>query len=381
MDYDNPFFEDEPEYYHDAYGDTETMEQKVGQPLSLSEIKEFMNGRSHVTYDMDEMELLLDERNGLYYTEQISVASAELLINHCIVEQCMEHRGKVDWERVTDKYDYRLIDKIERLYTSPLTWVYPAEKIGHNGLVWGLMAAPETCEERLFLSNHEFFKNLRELAIRWFAINLPTKKDIRGTEGEYYYIPNDIILWDRLCSSAHAFDSRGPIFNPLTLQKNIELIAENIGSGRAAQIVRLLREDWPDIKALKLFGLKELTTEQIEEFEQCLFAGMDRNLRKWEDKAPVSASLEDIFNLRFRRTDEFHRFLKFLEQEKKDASDADWARYALAIYEADVFIHRPAGFKKWLPIFCELFGRKVDYQDPNKLKRTNCKRDISAFLP
>jgi hypothetical protein len=73
--------------------------------------------------------------------------------------------------------------------------------------------------------------------------------------------------------------------------------------------------------------------------------------------------------------------LQFLEQERKEASDADWARYALAIYEADVFVHRPRGFNNWLPVFCQLFGREVAYQVPNKLKRTACERDISAYLP
>ena len=215
MDYDYPFFDDEPEYYHDAFGDTEKLEKQVGIPLTIAELKEFMNHRTHVTYDKEDMELLVDEKSGLLYTEELNTSSAEMLINHCLVEQCMEQRRKVDWKRVTDNYDYELIEKIYHIYKHPLTWVYPPEEIGHDYLVWGLMAASKPCEHRYSCSTYyDFFDNLRELAIRWFAENLPTKNDIRGYGRDYHLVPNDMILWDRLCSSGHIFNSRQAIFNP-----------------------------------------------------------------------------------------------------------------------------------------------------------------------
>lgn len=86
MEYDNPYFDDELEYYHDAYGDTEKLEEKVGKPLTIAEIKEFMSKRTHVTYDKQDMELLVDEKTGLLYTEQLDSSLAELLINHCLGE-------------------------------------------------------------------------------------------------------------------------------------------------------------------------------------------------------------------------------------------------------------------------------------------------------
>jgi hypothetical protein len=73
-----------------------------------------------------------------------------------------------------------------------------------------------------------------------------------------------------------------PYFNPGHFRQEIEHIRTNFGPQKAAQIVRLLRDDWQDIKVLKLFGIDELTPDQVEEFRLCLFEGMERNLRNWE---------------------------------------------------------------------------------------------------
>ena len=287
MNYENSYFDNEPEYYHDAYGETEKLEKKVGKPLTIAEIKKFMKKRTHVTYDKEEMELLVDNKTGLLYTEELNAVSAELLINHCLVEQCMEHRKMVDWERVTDKYDYKLIEKIDHIFIYPLTWVYPPAEIGYDSLVWGLLAVSKPCEDRYSLSTYsDFFSNLRELSIRWFATNLPTKNDIRGVGRDYHMVPDDMVLWDRICSYGIDCFSRKDIFRPETLRKNIEFIAENFGAARAAKIIRLLREDWQDIVIRKLFDIDELDSEQIEEFRQNLFEGMDRSLRKWDAETP-----------------------------------------------------------------------------------------------
>lgn len=96
---------------------------------------------------------------------------------------------------------------------------------------------------------------------------------------------------------------------------------------------------------------------------------------------PTEADFEATFSMRFRRTEEYGRLRHFMEQERTEASNADWARYALALYEADIFVRRPRTFKVWLPRFSMLFERKASYQEPNKLKRTACQRDIIAYLP
>ena len=102
---------------------------------------------------------------------------------------------------------------------------------------------------------------------------------------------------------------------------------------------------------------------------------------KEEVVVPTEADFEETFSMRFRRTEEYGRLRHCMEQERTEASNADWARYALALYEADIFARRPRTFKVWLPRFSMLFERKASYQEPNKLKRTACQRDITAYLP
>ena len=95
----------------------------------------------------------------------------------------------------------------------------------------------------------------------------------------------------------------------------------------------------------------------------------------------TEADLEHTFSLRYRRTEDYKHLLQFLETERTEASNSDWARYGLALFRANIFANRPTTFKAWFPRYCELFGREVAFQMPNKLDRTACKKNIQVFLP
>ncbi len=95
----------------------------------------------------------------------------------------------------------------------------------------------------------------------------------------------------------------------------------------------------------------------------------------------TEADLEQTFSLRYRRTEDYKHLLQFLETERTEASNSDWARYGLALFRANIFANRPTTFKAWFPRYCELFGREVAFQMPNKLDRTACKKNIQVFLP
>ena len=386
MEYESSYFE-EKEYHYDAYGVSEAMEEKVGQPLTIEEMRKFMDNRIHVTYSEEEISLMLDPKTGLYYTDELRICCAELLINHILVDQCVMNRKKVDWQRVTNNYDYQVIDKIKSWYHKPLIWSYPADIIKDNCLVWGLVAAPGYCEDRSCMSDMmDFWDDLKLQALLWFVDHLPTKRDVRGTglNCEYLGMPQNMPLWDRLCSREKSWDSYHYVFNEDVMQSRLDYIAEKRGGVKAAQLVRLLQKDWKDIKIHKYFNLDQLSEEDIEDFEQCLFAGMERNLQYWEQSTPMQNTdidFDTVFSLRYRRTDDYKRLLEFLEIERNEASDGDWARYALALMDSNIFVHRPKTFKNWLPKFCGLFGREVPYQEPNKLKRSKCQKDIHVYLP
>ena len=90
---------------------------------------------------------------------------------------------------------------------------------------------------------------------------------------------------------------------------------------------------------------------------------------------------EEVFHSAYQKTADYHRLLDVLEREKNECSDCDWARHALEIYEyPNSLINPPSTFKKWLPIFCAMFGREVEYRDPCTLRRTKSKTQLGSFL-
>lgn len=99
-------------------------------------------------------------------------------------------------------------------------------------------------------------------------------------------------------------------------------------------------------------------------------------------KKPTMEELEKEFLPLYTRTSDCSMLVNFLYDDVERVSDADWARYALAIYRCKkIFKCYPKSFKEWLPKFCSLFGREVTYRAPSDLNRTKSEKDISIFLP
>ena len=101
-----------------------------------------------------------------------------------------------------------------------------------------------------------------------------------------------------------------------------------------------------------------------------------------EPFTPTITDLEKVFLPCYTKIPECKMLLNILLEDRKVVSDPEWARYALTIYECKkIFKNHPKSFKEWLPIFCNLFGRVVEYRAPSNIKRTKCKTDITPFLP
>ena len=143
-------------------------------------------------------------------------------------------------------------------------------------------------------------------------------------------------------------------------------------------------------KAMKIIGEKPLhdymdkymQSRELLSDEIGILIDLSRNAESASTEKPTQDELKAVFTLAYLYKNESKLLVSFLRAEKETATDGDWARYALAIYEhKSIFISRPTGFTKWLPKFCQLFGRSVVYQEPNKLRRTKPAHSINAFLP
>ena len=309
-----------------------------------------------------------------------------LLYDHLMVEQLYAQKEQVDWQRVTDGYDYREIEWIRDILTRPLVWV-PIEEVENECVVVGKVAREEPRPDAICDNDiYSFCWKLEKTGLLWFADTMPVLNDVHQSGRQAYSkIPEDMLLWDRLMCG-HLFKT-----DPQDLQYNIEYIAEHRGAAKAVEIVEKFREDWQDIITLRLFNFWEAENYEVQRLHRAMFEEMDRQLRIWKSQMAIPSpsqveesailNFDDVFSLRYRKTDDYGRLLDFLDCERKLASDGDWARYALAMYGAKIFVHRPATFKLWLEQFGKLFEREVAYQEPNKLRRSTCAKSIDVYLP
>lgn len=121
--------------------------------------------------------------------------------------------------------------------------------------------------------------------------------------------------------------------------------------------------------------IKELE-EKLEQYEGSSTTG------------PTEKQLEETFTYPFRQSQGYPLMIDHLIKEAKAASDIQWARHALAIYDnvPSVLLNKPADFKTWLSNFCTLFHRKwVRDYEPQKLRKVKGKRakpsKVVNFLP
>ena len=114
-------------------------------------------------------------------------------------------------------------------------------------------------------------------------------------------------------------------------------------------------------------AIAELTTQQTNKNKPSL---------------PTIKDLENVFLPCYTNLADCRMLLNILLDIREKVSDPEWGRYALTIYECKkIFRNHPKSFKEWLPKFCALFGREVEYRAPSDIRRTKCKTDITPFLP
>ena len=200
-------------------------------------------------------------------------------------------------------------------------------------------------------------------------VHLPGQNDLQTIGSTQVHISQ--FIWARLCVAAYYFFHDEPLWQDLVFRKLKERIllpdlvadvqtAKNLIDGYYKELALLSgAAPTPQVKPAPVATLE---------------------LQRQASSTPKHKP-EDVFAFAYQRTADYARLLQFLDAEKQDCTDLEWERYALAIFRCKkVFQKRPPTFTQWLPIFCDMFGRKVEYREPNKLDRGKNEKDITVFL-
>ena len=198
-------------------------------------------------------------------------------------------------------------------------------------------------------------------------VHLSDQNDVQTIGSEQVHISQ--FIWGRMCVEAYFFFHAEPAWKNVLFRK----VDERITVPELAEDVRVAKgliDEYYQEQALLTGGVVAASKPTAMEIAI-------------EAANPASTPKpEDVFNFAFQRTADYQRMLEVLETEKKDCSDIEWARHALTIFRHKyAFVKRPSSFTKWLPIFCALFGREVQYREPNKLDKGQNQVSLELFLP
>ena len=201
-------------------------------------------------------------------------------------------------------------------------------------------------------------------------VHLSDQSDVQTVGATQVHISQ--FIWGRMCVLAYFFFHDEPAWQNLLFRKMEERLSVPELSEDVLSAKSLIGEYYKE-RALLIGGTVSAPKQEPSAIE----------IAKEAATPPVSKPKpEDIFNFAFQRTADYQRMLEVLETEKKDCSDIEWARHALTIFRHKyAFVKRPSSFTKWLPIFCAMFGREVQYREPNKLDKGQNKVSLEPFLP
>ena len=369
--------------------------------VSIDEMRELLQNPLYQPTDNEAqfpLELLPDDDfGGLLYTDFFNNYGTNSLMSHILVEQLFDNYYDINWTRVTDTSNCFILARIVALYCNPITWIPIPDDIPGNYFIQGKIAVEKYDEKRESSPElYELISESIEQQVICFAHELPL---FEADKNNIFDSAINLHRWDLLLTKTEdivfrPLSSDDPyyakegmhIFDRNTFMENLQLIAEKMGKKKATEIARLLQKEWPMLEALSYFQFDPENPEDLD-FKHLVLAELNIFINAWEKadtpETTPELKLEDIFTYRYTSSSRFHELLDFLESERREASDTDWCRHALALYDANIFYKeaRPQTFTEWFPVFCQLFGRTAKFRFPKELKRAPSKKDISPYLP
>jgi len=297
-------------------------------------------GYHNINYDIN---LKTDEESGKIYVDHDFLRCKDLLKNHLLLETLYARKDEVDWERVSNHYDYEVVDKIGDTLTSPLVWV-PSEEAGEHCAVKGKVAKEVNPIEGY--DNHdryELYHHMMDEGVLWFVDHLPEYSEEFHHDRYGFHFPPGILLWDRFLQAQFGHAYYGDLL------KKLQFVAKERGGAKAAEIVKRLRKDWPHIMREKLFGISDLNKFEmgtVLKIEEQLNGELELYLQKWEAETTKTSNNRTKLNI---------------SQKKEPTTPVD--RAIKAVYDSNLCYKKPGNWAAVIRIFKERHLRQYSGLD------------------
>lgn len=288
-DYMEPEFDEMDEWEEDIEG-----QEEHGDLLTISEMIELMQQEPY-KLDKDEQyqpELLLDDQTGKYYTDYFkSQYEDHILLSHILAELCVEHKGDLDWGRVTDGYDTAILAKIVGLYYSPLAWSQVPTSLTDRYIIVGKFAKEVEVDRPGRMELIDLLLNeAREKRAVWFVDHIPSRgiakwenfltnypradllKALSPNSDYYFHLSNVSVSW---------------------LRENLEYVVAYRGIKKAQEVLDRLRKEWNHLVKLKLCNFDKMTNEEIEELREYVFDTVNYQMDLWKIEAGEDEETEN----------------------------------------------------------------------------------------
>ena len=214
-----------------------------------------------------------------------------------------------------------------KLWMRPLVWTDPFNF--KDLLIDGRVAVERTyrnLDERYF-KIRDIVDSVYELAILTFADNPSVNESndleygiIKGMHNwylitkDYKTLLENILVGEFNDDEDEDEEDALKDYDSFRLQCNLTLIAEKRSPKRAAELLHMLRDEWPKIKRWKI-GLDTMTEEEIAAFEQELMNGFNVLLDEWENNQSLPMAENTTTN---NQDEELFRFIYFDITDEKE---------------------------------------------------------------
>lgn len=264
--------------YFDGLADNfpeEAVSEYKERRLSIQEMRDILEKGNEHYKTSGKLDLKQNSKTGLYYTEYEFWWRGDLLCNHYMAELLFANHEKVDWELMTDCYDYVLTKQIYDLLSKPLVWI-PTSDINNKFIIPEVdnVATEVYPPEHFYFDDgrYGYYDQMRIKGILWFADHLPTKDSVYNP-GRYDDFPATLHLWDRLTIGGYH-----------DLRTTIEEIRAMRGYKKAIEIVELFREEWDNFVKVRKTDFWELEDYEKERIRKELFEEIEPYLQSWKTK-------------------------------------------------------------------------------------------------